>query len=78
MNGFEVEMDEETFKSLKPADQNWIIMRTVVGHQIPCQQRFDKIEKKQNVATGLTALAAMVGGALAGWGGHWKRLFGGE
>lgn len=64
MNG-DYKVDENTFKSLDHASQNWMLFSTFNEYRDACELRFKKLEKRKLFDTTVSGGSGLVGGFLA-------------
>jgi hypothetical protein len=61
----EYEIDEETFKDLKPSQQNWLLFKTFNTDRAEVDKRFEVLEKRKLVDRTLSVGSGFVGGFMA-------------
>ena len=59
------EITEEIFKSMKPADREWIMFTTFNEQRVTCNRRFQKIEKRKFINTAASSAGGFLGGIIA-------------
>jgi len=64
MNG-EYRIDEQTYKAMDHASQNWMLFQTFNSYRDECDGRFRKLENRKRIDTALSSGSGLLGGFLA-------------